>query len=147
MSERLYNLQQLLYPDTPPCATSKQDNLYLLYSYKRGSSKSTRRAIIEALGGLGPEEDVVAALIQSLQDHSLRYTAVEALGKMGSGADEAVPALIQALEHEEIRSVQAAIVRSLGEMGPGATEAIPILIGILENGTDQPTMILCFSQS
>jgi len=37
---------------------------------------------MEALGGLGPEEGVVAALIQSLQDHSLRYTAVGALGKV-----------------------------------------------------------------
>jgi hypothetical protein len=80
------------------------------------------------LGGIGPQEGVVPALIQAMEeDPNMRWVVAEALWKIGPPAAEAVPALIQALEDEcAAESEQAcdvereAIVRALrGITGQG----------------------------
>jgi WD40 repeat protein len=53
------------------------------------------------LGQVGPQEGVVPALIQAMEDDPhMRWAVAEALQRIGPAAVEAVPALIRALEDE-----------------------------------------------
>ena len=57
--------------------------------------------------------------------------AAEALGGVGPGAAEAIPALIQALGGDVSVRVRSAAARALGEIGPEAAETVPALIQAL----------------
>jgi HEAT repeat protein len=61
-----------------------------------------------------------------------RIRAIEKLGKMGSAAKDAVPALIKALKDED-NQVRLGAVKTLGRIGWAAKEAIPDLIKIIGN--------------
>jgi hypothetical protein len=72
--------------------------------------------------------------IQALkdEDEDVREAAAGALGKIGPGAEKAVPALIQALKDED-RWVREAAAGALGKIGPGAEKAVPALIQALKD--------------
>jgi HEAT repeat protein/beta-lactamase regulating signal transducer with metallopeptidase domain len=67
--------------------------------------------------------ELIAAL--GNQDFQTRINAVYHLGYIGPKAKPAVPALVDALEHEQLRE---SILHSLGNIGVGAEQAIPALI-------------------
>jgi hypothetical protein len=91
-----------------------------------------REIVVEELGEIGPEEGVVLALTQALEDGDgdVREAAADALAEIGPHAVEAVPALITALGDDRI-GVRRAAALALGEIGPGAREAVPTLIQAL----------------
>jgi len=74
----------------------------------------------------------VAELVDGLDDpdHDVRVGAARALGRLGPGAREAVPALIKALS-DPARLVRLAATEALGQMGPAAEPALASLRGLL----------------
>nr|MBW4614859.1 HEAT repeat domain-containing protein [Desmonostoc vinosum HA7617-LM4] len=84
----------------------------------------------EYRAALGEKEAAIPGLIQLLEDpdFSVRYSAANALGKIGS--QEAIPGLIQLLEHPDF-SVRSLAANVLGNIG--SQEAIPGLIQLLEH--------------
>ena len=75
------------------------------------SEGCVRPRAARTLGKIGPAPGVVPALIRALDDEygSVRLRAAEALGQLGSSAQEAIPALTTALEDEvPLRRVAAA---------------------------------------
>jgi HEAT repeats len=100
-----------------------------------------RRAAVLALGTIGGEYPRVGApLVDVLQrdpDADIRACAAESLGKLGSAAGRAVPALAQALREtlEDGTDLQGfhgqMIAEALGEIGPPAEPAVPALIEAL----------------
>jgi HEAT repeat protein len=60
----------------------------------------------------------------------LRIRAVEALFRLGSAAEAAIPALVQVLRDEEPARIKAAEV--LGHLGPAAKAAVPALRELLK---------------
>ncbi|HEY9671658.1 MAG TPA: HEAT repeat domain-containing protein [Waterburya sp.] len=91
-------------------------------------------------------QSACAALIEALQDeryrtaaggYPLRRQAARALGQLKN--PQAVPALVQVLECEDLRLREAAI-QSLGTIGD--TRAINPLLNLLQSGTEQPYEVL-----
>ena len=66
-----------------------------------------------------------------------RYQAALALRDLGSQAQPAIPALIQACDDPEVR-VRICCVRALGRIGPAASNAIPRLQAMLK---DESSMV------
>ena len=64
------------------------------------------------------------------QDEWVRYHAAMALGEIGEGASNAVPALMHALRDQD-KYVRRYAVEALGKIGKGA---VPALIRTLKNG-------------
>ena len=77
----------------------------------------------------------VTDLIEMLQDddYLVRMNAAESLGRLGSAAAPALPALIKALEDKQ-DFVSGAAARTLGAMGPTAAPAVPALAEALKQG-------------
>jgi HEAT repeat protein len=63
-----------------------------------------------------------------------RLDAARTLGKIGAGAKDAVPALIQGLQDKD-EAVARCAAESLGEVGPAARAAIPALVRMLKDTT------------
>lgn len=61
-----------------------------------------------------------------LKDPTARVKAAVAIGEIGPGAKEAVPALVATLKDRDV-SVRAAAAYSLGQIGPDAKGALPEL--------------------
>jgi len=81
----------------------------------------------------------VDRLIKALGDeHGLaRYSAADALGKIGPVTDDVIPALIEALGDEHgLGRLHAA--RALSKTGPAAEDAIPALQGLSANEAENP---------
>lgn len=60
-------------------------------------------------------------------DPSVRLSAVEAIGQIGSGTPQIVPALIKAIEDDDAR-VRGAAIDQLARFGPASRDAVPALI-------------------
>ena len=77
----------------------------------------------------------VKELIQALQnqDGIVRSYAASALGGIGSGTKDAVPALIQVLPHYRRNIVRGNVATALGGIGEGAKDAVPALIQTLKD--------------
>ena len=92
-----------------------------------------RTRIADALRGIVPGAvsavDAVPALIDALKaDHEdVRGTAAEILGKIGSQAKAAIPALGTALATDKSVSVRTVAAGALGEIGRGVKDAVPVL--------------------
>jgi HEAT repeat protein len=96
-----------------------------------------RRASASVLGLMGPEaDDAVANLMNRLGDEDTRVgaQAAKALGAIGS--EEAVSALVEALEQVGVRG--QAIV-ALGKLGPKAARATPRLVAFQKDTRLAPT--------
>jgi HEAT repeat protein len=97
--------------------------------------KRVVQAAAEALGktgtaGVKPLTEVVKN--KSL-DHNTRLKAVQALGQVGKGAKEAVPALVDVVKDggrrndPNVLTLRTEAVNALGNMGPAAEEAVKTL--------------------
>lgn len=88
------------------------------------------RHFIGVLARIGPM--AVPSLVESLTgvDGPAKVNAAEALGWIGPGAAEAVPALTAAMRDSRVRAEAAA---ALGRIGPGTAEAVPALMTALED--------------
>ena len=72
-------------------------------------------------------------LIDDKNGH-IAHEAALALGNIGPGAKDAVPALVKALQQgEDEESNFASVVYALGRIGPGAAAAEPVLVGLLQS--------------
>ena len=116
---------------------------------------NVRRYAAGALGQIGSNaKEAVSALVQALKDNNdgvrryeetwlhpkkedgpsrLRRSIVEALGRIGPEAKEAVPLIVRSLKDDYDPNVRVAAVEALGEIGSEATEAVPALVEALED--------------
>jgi len=85
-----------------------------------------------------PLETTVASLAEILrqEDTFERRRAVQALGRFGPAAADAVPALIETLGDEEPWMREEAIT-ALRKIGPAAEAAIPTLTAMQDEGVDE----------
>ena len=89
-----------------------------------------RHKTLGALANIGPEPGVVEALTDVLTGETPgdQTEAAKALGKLGPGAKEAVPALIEALSVRDPGwRLNTEAAYALGDIGPDATAALPEL--------------------
>lgn len=106
-------------------------------------SKDIARNALAAIGR--PAVQPLAGMLKD-PDPEVRVWAALVLGDMGPGAEDAVPALIEALKdkrdpwREQVvrgrrndRSVRGSYVQTLGKIGPGARAAVPILMETLSD--------------
>lgn len=77
----------------------------------------------------------VQNLLQAMQDPKSRWMAVVALGEMGSAARDAIPALVDALEDDDV-AVRWDAAKALGKMGPAAASAVPALAAVIHEQSD-----------
>jgi tRNA A-37 threonylcarbamoyl transferase component Bud32 len=77
----------------------------------------------------------VQNLLAAMQDPKSRWMAVVAVGEMGSAAREAIPALIEALEDEDV-AIRWDAAKALGKMGPAAAGAVPALAAVIHQQSD-----------
>ncbi len=116
---------------------------WLIRKWLKSKDVNVRRSTAETLERLGvlTTELKVKWCIEDLQESGygkitewkrsqIRQSAVEALGKIGCEAEEAVPALIEALKSGNV-SLRCDIIQTLGEIGSAAKAAIPALIEIV----------------
>jgi HEAT repeat protein len=89
---------------------------------------AVRQAAINSLAGIGP--GAVPHLIQALKDRGsrIRSQAAHALNVIKPPPEEAVPALIEALNDPDSSGVRQTATYTLSRMGPVAEEAFPLLI-------------------
>jgi tetratricopeptide (TPR) repeat protein len=82
-----------------------------------------------------PLEATVLSLADTLQhgDLSERRQALQALGRFGSAAADAVPALIETLD-DEVSWVRNDAIIALGKIGPAAEAAVPALTAMQDEG-------------
>ncbi len=89
------------------------------------------------LGYIGPPARVSMQKLVHLFEKDtkpfVRYAAVQALGGVTRGTDEAVPLLIRALSDSYLPCRQIA-ARTLGELGPVARDAVPALEALEQKG-------------
>ncbi|KAF0177695.1 MAG: HEAT repeat-containing protein [Limisphaerales bacterium] len=101
----------------------------------RSSGGALRRAVIEALGNVGPAaKEALPELRKRLDDQGVsgmgnRAFSAKAIWQITGKADESLPVLIAALEKDQ--SAYAAEI--LGTMGPDAKSAAPALRKALES--------------
>jgi len=102
--------------------------------------KPDRAGATLLLGWCGPR--AMPVLLQTFNDPnantSLLLSAIEALGRIGPEAKEAVPALIKTLEDKDW-NVRVCTAWALGQIGPEAKAAAPALCKLLE---DKPTPLM-----
>jgi HEAT repeat protein len=94
------------------------------------TDRSVHYVLSSTLAAIGPT--IIPELTDALrnEDHTVRYLAAEALGKMGPAASPAVDELKAAL-HDKNTGVQAQTAWSLGEIGPDAKGAVPDLVEMI----------------
>jgi HEAT repeat protein len=96
---------------------------------------------IRALSDYGPEaKPAVPELIRLAGDRRLnseiRWNAVRTLGKIGAGAVEAIPTLVEQLENP-IPSIREHAAEALGDIGPAARETAESLLPLLSDTVTQ----------
>ena len=113
----------------------------------------TRWGAARALEAFGPDAvDAIPALIESLCDDRAgpdpddnfalfaREAAAEALGTMGALAEQAVPALMEAVENK-VEFVEGGATIALGKIGDAAANVVPILIERLQEPQRRKTYL------
>lgn len=114
--------------DAAPAVPALQDLL------KREGDMDMRYEIIKAIRRIGITADgTVPALVRLLadQDEPIPSAAVEALGKLAENSDEALDALIDAVQCQT-RDVQLGAICALRELGPRARRGLPALKAVLD---------------
>lgn len=136
------------------------------------SDISERRRALQVMTAMGPEASaavpvLIAILQRPVENPLVRAGSATALGRVGRGAREAVPALIRYLMEGGALNVEAAaealgkigepaavpflarylersepaiarkVATALGEIGPAAFEAVPLLVKSMQKGNEQ----------
>ncbi|HEY7118126.1 MAG TPA: HEAT repeat domain-containing protein, partial [Tepidisphaeraceae bacterium] len=92
-----------------------------------------RRALIEAVGLIGPDASGAAPRLLALLDQApVQVCAAEALGRIGPGATEALPKLAALLKSDDGQVQWAAAKAMVLIGGPGARPVVPFLVKRLE---------------
>jgi HEAT repeat protein/lysophospholipase L1-like esterase len=93
-------------------------------------SEAVRSAVAQALARLGPTGEDVPHLLAVLHstDGYVAAFAAWSLGNLRAEAKAAVPALVQALDRDDVAVVAAG---ALARIGPAAGEAVPSLVAAL----------------
>ena len=115
---------------TEPVRTGAYDGRWTPEGFPDGGKI---RAVRRARGGGGETERAdVADLIKFLgdADANVRTKAVDALGRIGPDAKQAVPALIKALS-DPSADMRGRAAMTLGQMGAAAKESVPALVKAL----------------
>ena len=110
--------------------------IYHFPYYWAAEERANKDRLIDGLYIAGlPLEATVLSLADTLQhgDLSERRLAVQALGRFGSAAADAVPALIETLD-DEVSWVRNDAITALGKIGPAAEAAIPALTAMQDEG-------------
>jgi HEAT repeat protein len=98
--------------------------------------QEVRRCVLMALLKIGPAASAMSRLVKLITNESDppgdRKWAAVLLGRIGPGAGDAIPALVNSLEDED-PEVRTAVIEALGEIGAAAREAVPALIGLLDD--------------
>jgi HEAT repeat protein len=84
------------------------------------------------LGKMGSKAKAAVPALTAAAKKPNGFAALGALGKIGPDAAPAVPALIE-LAKSGSQFQRAAAVQALGEIGPAAKQAVPVLAGALEH--------------
>jgi HEAT repeat protein len=107
----------------------------VLDAFKRGN-RDLRLASAPALVQIAPgKTEILPPLISSLtdEDHDVREAVLVSLGRLGSLARPAIPAILRAFFGEENVNCRRAAAEALGRIGPAASSAVPALIKILKD--------------
>jgi len=88
------------------------------------------------------DDRAVPGLIEKFksEDRKVRATAVLLLGKLGAKAKDAVPLLIEIMQHEQSNTVRGQAAAALGKIGPDAKTALPVLIKTLKYDSYHPRL-------
>ena len=100
---------------------------------------NVRKAAIYALGEIYPHAEIVATLVEALEDPSpqVQMSASDAIGKVGGDAIGAVPALLGLLERGDWQRLNAA--RTLNRVDESyIATTIPLLLELMDN--DDPIL-------
>jgi HEAT repeat protein len=128
---------------------SAEPALPALIEQARHGHPELRSAALRTLGWIGRKEEalrptllpVLVAVLREPDAGRLRATAACALGSVGPGAKDAVPALAAALLQKDVmdaktaKLIRVSILEALEQMGPARVEAVPALIAVLEDGS------------
>jgi HEAT repeat protein len=102
------------------------------------------------LAWLGPKaREAAPALRAALADKRLqvRISAAEALAPIDPAATEAVPVLIEGLNHRDDQDLEAwDIPEALARLGPRAKAALPLLIDLVKKGSDDAGLLKALVQ-
>ncbi|MBU6402575.1 MAG: HEAT repeat domain-containing protein, partial [Verrucomicrobia bacterium] len=104
------------------------------------SAWRVRARCASCLGDLGVlAAPAVPELIRALTDpaQAVRFSAAEAVGKIGVEPQLIVPVLTSVLHRDPDLEVRLQAVQALGRIGPRAQPALPVLLGILKS-TNNP---------
>jgi HEAT repeat protein len=113
----------------PQNEARKQVAVGRLVAALKAKQPQLRHAALRGLADLQPAPDAVLPALKQIVHDPDKTMAIAAVHVLASLGDPAVPALIDALKHEELRPVTANI---LGHMGPGAKAAVPALVDIVK---------------
>jgi HEAT repeat protein len=124
-------------------AAAKEAAPTLLAVLKEASEPALRRALLEALSGVGAEsKEMIPALQKALQDPDLdlRLGALDAVGKLGPGAkDLASDLLVKALKEADTRQPALAALTVLGSNAPrGLARTV---VGYLTDKESRPQVL------
>ncbi|NQT12148.1 MAG: HEAT repeat domain-containing protein [Planctomycetes bacterium] len=120
-----YALADLGSPDVPA----------LVGVFENGS-KTTRREVVKVFRRLGGDARAATApLRRALEDPhpDMRGDAVRALAAIGPDANEAIPAILDALHTDPSESVRCSAVYALPMIEPDAARVIPHLVDALDD--------------
>lgn len=96
----------------------------------RSPDREIRNQATSAMGNFGPlAKTAVPELIRALQTQDTRYSALNALARIGPDAAPAVDVLTRLLNSRDMYSAASA----LAAIGPAAAPAIPRLLRLLQN--------------
>lgn len=101
--------------------------------------EEVRELVMGALEDLGAPPNSSREELIALSGHAeadVAYWAVTLLGRLGSEAEVAVPALISAMGPDRPRVVRQRAAWALGEIGPGAKSAVAVLQAASEETGD-----------
>jgi HEAT repeat protein len=113
----------------------------VIEALKTNTDVQVRASIASGIRNMGSQAQeaaafVVPALLENLQTSALDpflpgvldQTIVETFGKLGPGAKESVPALLEMIEDPNSAVSADVVMQALGEMGPAAETAMPVLL-------------------
>ena len=123
----------LLFLILVSCSEHDYFDIHTIKQDLRNENWSIRIKAVNALDYIGPTDEVLDLLIETLGDNNVmvRMHVESVLAGMGPAAHKALPRLIEALADDD-DSVRLTAVLALGNIGP-AQEVVPPLIKMLDD--------------